>query len=201
VLLVSHDRELLANSAQRIITVEDGTVWVHGGGFASYAQARRERNERLDELRRRWDEEHEKIKQLVRMYRQKASYNDAMASRLHAAETRLRRFEEAGPPEVPPRDQDIRMRLRGGRTGKRAVICENLELTGLMHPFDLEVWYGERVAVLGSNGSGKSFFLRLLGGDEVPHSGVARLGARVVPGHFAQTHTRPDLAGRPPKKS
>ena len=51
------------------------------------------------------------------------------------------------------------MRLRGGRTGKRAVICENLELTGLMRPFSVEVWYGERVAVLGSNGSGKSFFL------------------------------------------
>jgi ATPase subunit of ABC transporter with duplicated ATPase domains len=200
VLLVSHDRELLANCAQRIITVEDGNVWVHGGGFASYAQARRDRNDRLDELRRRWDEEHEKLKQLVRMYRQKAAYNSAMASRLQAAETRLRRFEEAGPPELAPRDQDIRMRLRGGRTGKRAVICENLELTGLMQPFDLEVWYGERVAVLGSNGSGKSFFLQLLGGADVPHDGVARLGARVVPGLFAQTHTRPDLAGRWPEE-
>jgi ATPase subunit of ABC transporter with duplicated ATPase domains len=200
VLLVSHDRELLANCAERIVTVEDGSVWVHGGGFASYAQARRERIERLDELRRRWDEEHEKLKQLVRMYRLKASYNDAMASRLQAAETRLRKFEEAGPPEQPPRDQNVRMRLRGGRTGKRAVICENLELTGLMRPFDLEVWYGERVAVLGSNGSGKSFFLRLLGGGDVPHTGLARLGARVVPGLFAQTHARPDLAGRWPEE-
>jgi ATPase subunit of ABC transporter with duplicated ATPase domains len=200
VLLVSHDRELLANCAQRIITVEDGNVWVHGGGFASYAQARRDRNERLDELRRRWDEEHEKLKQLVRMYRQKAAYNSDMASRLQAAVTRLRRFEEAGPPELAPRDQDIRMRLRGGRTGKRAVICENLELTGLMQPFDLEVWYGERVAVLGSNGSGKSFFLRLLGGADVSHEGIARLGARVVPGLFAQTHARPELAGRCPEE-
>ncbi len=200
VLMVSHDRELLANSAQRIITVEDGTVWVHGGGFAGYAEVRRTRNDRLDELRRRWDEEHEKLKQLVRMYRQKASYNAAMASRLQAAETRLRRFEEAGPPELSPRDQDIRMRLRGGRTGKRAVICERLELTGLMQPFDLEVWYGERVAVLGSNGSGKSFFLRLLAGEDVPYDGVARLGARVVPGLFAQTHARPDLAGRCPEE-
>ena len=67
VLLVSHDRELLANTAQRIVTVEDGNVWVHGGGFASYPQARQDRIERLDELRRRWDEEHEKLKQLVRM--------------------------------------------------------------------------------------------------------------------------------------
>ena len=54
------------------------------------------------------------------------------------------------------------MRLKGGRTGKRAVVCTDLELSGLMKPFDLEVWYGERVAVLGSNGSGKSHFLRLL---------------------------------------
>jgi len=198
VLLVSHDRELLAASAERIITVEDRHIWVHGGGFASYAEARRERNERLDELRRRWDEEHEKLRQLMLMYKQKASYNDGMASRYQAAVTRLRKFEEAGPPELAPKEQNVKMRLRGGRTGKRAVICEQLELTGLMRPFDLEVWYGERVAVLGSNGSGKSHFLRLFAGDQVVHSGVARLGARVVPGMFAQTHARPDLAGRTP---
>jgi ATPase subunit of ABC transporter with duplicated ATPase domains len=198
VLLVSHDRELLAACANRIITVEDSGAWTHGGGFAGYAQARRDRIERLDELRRRWDEEHEKLKELVRTLRQKASYNDGMASRYQAAMTRLRKFEEAGPPEESPREQNVRMRLRGGRTGKRAVICENLELTGLMNPFDLEVWYGERVAVLGSNGSGKSHFLRLLGGENVAHTGVCRLGARVVAGIFAQTHARPDLAGRTP---
>ena len=198
VLLVSHDRELLANTAQRIVTVEDGNVWVHGGGFASYAQARRDRIDRLDELRRRWDEQHEKLRELVRTLRQKASYNDGMASRYQAAVTRLRKFEEAGPPELAPREQNVRMRLRGGRTGKRAVMCEQLELTGLMHSFDLEVWYSDRVAVLGSNGSGKSFFLQLLGGADIPHRGVARLGARVIPGLFAQTHTRPDLAARHP---
>src|SRR5262245_51256636 len=176
ILLVSHDRELLAACAERIITVEDRHVWVHGGVFAGYAQARRERNERLDELRRRWDEEHEKLRQLMLMYKQKASYNDGMASRYQAAVTRLRKFEEEGPPELSPKEQNVRMRLRGGRTGKRAVICEGLELTGLMRPFDLEVWYGERVAVLGSNGSGKSHFLRLLAGDEsVAHRGVGRL--------------------------
>ena len=201
VLLVSHDRELLANCAERIITVEDGNVWVHGGGFASYAQARRDRNDRLDELRRRWDEEHEKLKQLVRMYRQKATYNDAMASRLQAAGDPAAPVRGGRAAGAGAREQNVRMRLRGGRTGKRAVICEDLELTGLMQPFDLEVWYGERVAVLGSNGSGKSHFLRLLaGGAGVAHEGVARLGARVVPGLFAQTHTRPDLAGRWPEE-
>ena len=94
VLMVSHDRELLSACAQRIVTVEDRHAWVHGGGFGSYAQARADRISRLEELRRRWDEEHEKLKELVRNLRQKASYNDGMASRYQAAVTRLRRFEE-----------------------------------------------------------------------------------------------------------
>jgi ATPase subunit of ABC transporter with duplicated ATPase domains len=217
VLLVSHDRELLARAAQRIVTLEPGpagaTAWTHGGGFATYHQARAERNARLEELRRRWDEEHAKLKALVQMYKTKAAYNDGLASRYQAALTRLKRFEDAGPPLETPGEQNVTMRLRGGRTGKRAVVCEGLELTGLMRPFDLEVWFGERVAVLGSNGSGKSHFLRLLaaGGsdpdaehqpvDELPvppvrHAGRARLGARVRPGWFAQTHEHPELAGR-----
>jgi ATPase subunit of ABC transporter with duplicated ATPase domains len=53
------------------------------------------------------------------------------------------------------------------------------------------------VAVLGSNGSGKSHFLRLLNGDEsVGHTGAWKLGARVVPGLFAQTHRHPEWVGR-----
>ena len=59
------------------------------------------------------------------------------------------------------------------------------------------MWFGERVAVLGPNGAGKSHFLRLLAGDTtVEHDGVIRLGARVVPGHFNQTHDHPELHGR-----
>ncbi|MCL2734070.1 MAG: ATP-binding cassette domain-containing protein [Actinomycetia bacterium] len=201
VLFVSHDRELLARSAERIVSVEPSPagsdVWVHGGGFATYHQARAERFERFEELRRRWDEKHAQLKKLVLDMQQYAARSDEMASRYQAAKTRLRKFEEAGPPPEPPRKQDIRMRLQGGRTGVRAVTCQKLELTGLMKPFDLEVFYGERVAVLGSNGSGKSHFLRLLAGDaSVAHSGAYKLGARVVPGHFAQTHAHPELEGR-----
>jgi ATPase subunit of ABC transporter with duplicated ATPase domains len=198
VLLVSHDRELLNACARRIVTVEDRHVWVHGGGFSTYAEARAHRIDRLEELRRRWDEEHEKLIELVRMYRVKASHNPDMASRLQAAVTRLQKFEDAGPPELPPRDQHIRVRLKGGRTGKRAVVCEQLAVAGTTRPFGTEIWFGDRIAVLGANGSGKSSFLRLLAGEPLAHEGTARLGARVVPGMFAQTHARPDLAGRTP---
>src|SRR5256885_2602623 len=211
VLYVSHDRELLAQTADRVVAVEGGSAWVHPGGFASWHEARVGRHERLEETRRRWDEEHEKLRQLMLMYKQKAAYNSGMASGSRAAVTRLRKFEEGGPPPLPPKEQDIRMRLAGGRTGKRAIILEGLELDGLTYPFDLEVWYGDRVAVLGANGTGKSHFLRLLahGGTDPepslpPLSVVApvavarssRLGSRVRPGHFSQTHDRPDLVDR-----
>ena len=217
VLFVSHDRELIERVASRIATLEPGaagsTLWVHPGRFSTYHQARIDRNARLEELRLRWDEERAKLKALVLMYRQKATFNDSMASRLQAAETRLARFEREGPPEAVPLVQNLRMRLDGGRTAKRAIIAEQVELSGLMQPFDLEIWFGERVAVLGSNGSGKSHFLRLLAaggsrpdlehepvGDVIPppvaHTGMARLGSRVRPGWFAQTHEHPQLTGR-----
>lgn len=217
ILLISHDRELLRACALTIVTVELGaagnTVWVHGGGFATYADARDDRMSRLEELRRRWDEQHQKLKDLVQMLKVKAAYNDGLASRYQAAQTRLRMFEEAGPPQAVPVRQRMRMRLEGGRTAKRAIVCEGLELNGLTQPFDLEVWFGERVGVLGRNGAGKSHLLRLLaaGGSDpdvehrpasdvpippVRHAGIARLGSRVRPGWFAQTHVRPDLEDR-----
>jgi ATPase subunit of ABC transporter with duplicated ATPase domains len=217
VLFVSHDRELLANAADRIVTLEPGingaSSWTHGGGFGSYVQAREDRNARFEELRRRWDEEHIKLKELVNMYKNKAAFRSDMANRYQAAQTRLAKFLEAGPPEALPIEQHVKMRLKGGRTAKRAVVAQKLELTGLMKPFSAEIWFGDRVAVLGSNGSGKSHFLRLLaaGGSDpdkehepvsevkiapVPHQGSVKLGARIRPGFFAQTHVRPDLLGR-----
>lgn len=217
VLFVSHDRELINHAASQVATLEPtragSTLWVHPGSFATYHQARADRNAKLAELRRRWDEQRSALSDLVLMYRQKAAYNSDMASRLQAAETRLRRFDEAGPPEAVPLRQNVRMRLSGGRTAKRAVIAENLELSGLTKPFDAELWYGDRVAVLGGNGTGKSHFLRLLAcggsdpepdqlpvGDMIPeavrHDGRLRLGARVRPGWFAQTHHHAGLMER-----
>jgi ATPase subunit of ABC transporter with duplicated ATPase domains len=78
------------------------------------------------------------------------------------------------------------------------VMVDQLELTGLMQPFDTEIWYGDRVGVLGANGAGKSHFLRLLAGQDVRHTGECRLGARVVPGFFAQTHAHPEWQDRTP---
>jgi ATPase subunit of ABC transporter with duplicated ATPase domains len=133
-----------------------------------------------------------------------------MASRLQAARSRLERFRADGPPAPAPLPEKVKMNLRGGRTAKRAITCERLELTGLMKPFSTEIWFGDRVAVLGSNGSGKSHFLRLLRQvdenrvaddaaaplEPVAFTGTVRLGSRVRTGYFNQTHEHPEFAGR-----
>ena len=197
ILFISHDRELLARSAHRIVTIEGTGAWTHGGSFAGYAEARDARLEKLEGDHQRWQEERKRLKEMVRVMKERAKVSDDNASRARAAETRLKRFDAAGPPPERPRDQKVAMRLDGGRTGKRAIVIEDLELTDLTFPFSTEIWFGERVGVLGDNGTGKSHLLRLLAGDpSVAHDGRCELGARVVPGHFSQTHDHPELLGR-----
>ena len=204
VLFISHDRELLAATASKIVTVEAWGAWTHGGSFAGYADAKEREHDKRDRDRALYDDERQRLEDYVKLMRERAKISEAFAPKLKAAETKLRHFVERHdrPPEV--RDQQIDVRLRGARTGKRAVVCESLEIEGLTDPFDLELWYGERVAVLGGNGVGKSHFLRLLDqvtnseatGDRVDHVGVCRLGSGVVAGLFHQTHEHPEWQGR-----
>jgi ATPase subunit of ABC transporter with duplicated ATPase domains len=214
VLFISHDRELLAATAGKIVTVEAWGAWTHGGSFATYNEAKEREHDKRDRDRALYDDERQRLEDYVKLMRERAKISEAFAPKLKAAETKLRHFVEKHdrPPEV--RDQQIDVRLRGSRTGKRAVICEALEIEGLTDPFDLELWYGERVAVLGGNGVGKSHFLRLLdqvtgpehtgvtndardrSDDRVAYDGVCRLGAGVAPGLFHQTHEHPEWHGR-----
>ncbi len=196
VLFVSHDRELLAATSSKIVTVEAEGTWTHGAGFATYAEARAALHERLEHDRAVYDDERKRLEELVAEMSRRAKISDTFAPKLKAAESRLRLFTEKNERPTQARAQKIDVRLRGARTGKRAVIIEGLELLGLTDPFDLELWYGERVAVLGGNGVGKSHFLRLLAGYPTDYDGKWRLGAGVVPGLFHQTHDHPEWIGR-----
>ncbi|MGK2929430.1 MAG: ABC-F family ATP-binding cassette domain-containing protein [Acidimicrobiales bacterium] len=197
ILFVSHDRELLARAAHRIVTIEGDGAWIHGGSFDGYAEARDARLRKLADDHQQWMDERKRLVDYKRIMKERAKVSDANASRARAAETRLRHFDDAGPPPERPNDQKITMRIDGGRTGKRAIVIEQLELTDLTHPWSTEIWFGERVGILGGNGTGKSHLLRLLAGDPtVAHEGRCDLGARVVPGHFSQTHYHPELVGR-----
>ena len=206
VLFVSHDRELLQNTATRIVALEQGvngnTAWVHGGKFDTWHEARRARNARFAELLLRWEQEHQRLKDLVRTLQVQAASSPDMANKYHAMQTRLRKFEEAGAPEAPPLEQDVKVGLRGGRTGLRALTFEQVAIKNgsgefLTQPFDFEVFFGDRIAILGKNGTGKSHFFRMISGDtSLEYTGNFKIGARVEIGYFAQTHSHPEFEGK-----
>ena len=197
ILYVSHDRAVLARTATRVLTMEAHGVWKHAGGYATYGEAREARLEQLEEEHRRYAEKHQHLVDNLRELKRRAALNDKFASLARSAEKKLTWFEERETPRERPKEQNVKIGIAGGRTGKMALRISNLSIPGMIDPFDAEISFGERVGVLGPNGTGKSHFLRLLIGEDVRHEGEFTLGARVQPGLFRQLHDRPDLVGVP----
>lgn len=197
ILFVSHDRELISNSATSILTLETNSSWFHSGDWKTYEDARKSRNRALAHDVDRWKAEERRLFQLVKEMKRRAAINDDNAPRARAAETRWKRFVDAGPPLAPPVESSPKLRLEGASSGKIVLQCEGLELVGLTDPFDFEAFQGDRIGILGPNGTGKSHLLRLLASDQtVLSAGRWRLGARVVAGLFHQADDAPRLVGR-----
>ena len=197
ILFISHDRELLAAAADAVITIEGHGAWTHPGGWTTYDDARTARNESLGDALARWKAEERRLFQLFKEMKQRASYAESSARKAEVMEARWQRWVDAGPPPPPPTTKTVNMRLEGADSGKVALRLTGLEISGLTDRFDLEVRYGDRVAILGPNGTGKSHLLRLLAGDAtVDHEGTFTLGARVEVGLFHQTDEVAGFAGR-----
>ncbi len=196
VLLISHDREVLAGAAGSIVTLEGDGAWVHGGSYRTYAYAREERQRRLGDALKRWRAEERRLYRLMKTFKERAKYSSDWAKKADAAETRWRRFKDAGPPPAPVVDHSITVRMRGSDSARRVLDLRSLAIEGLVAPFSEEVHFGERVAVIGPNGSGKSELMRVLAGEREPDSGELVVGPRVSAGYFTQLQTRSDLAHR-----
>jgi ATPase subunit of ABC transporter with duplicated ATPase domains len=196
VLMISHDRELLAGAVGSIVTLEGNGAWVHGGSYATYPAAREERQRRLGDAVKRWREEERRLFRLMKTFKERARYSSDWAKKANAAETRWRRFSDAGPPPAPVVDTSIAVRLRGGDSARRVLDLRSLGIADLVLPFSEEVHFGERVGMIGPNGSGKSELMRILAGLREPDVGELVVGPRVSPGLFTQLQTRADLTGQ-----
>ena len=196
VLMISHDRDLLAAGVNRIVTLEAHGAWVHGGSYATYTEAREHRQRLLGDALKRWQEEERRLFRFYKTMKERAKYSPDLASRADAAETRWQRFVDAGPPPAPVTDQVVKMRLRGGDSARRVLDVRGLSFPGLVEAFSDEIHFGERVALIGPNGSGKSHVLRALAKLDTDHGGDVVLGPRVSPGFFTQFNMREDFAGQ-----
>ena len=195
VLVISHDRELLSSACNTIVTLEAGGAWVHGDSYATYPEARAHRQQLLGDRLEQWNREQRRLRELVRVFKERARYESGWAKRADAMETRWRRFVDEGPPPAPVTDQQIRPRLRGGDSARRVVDLREVGLDGLVRPFSDEIHFGERVGLIGPNGSGKTHLIRLLAGELEADGGEIVLGPRVSPGLFTQLNIRPDFSG------
>jgi ATPase subunit of ABC transporter with duplicated ATPase domains len=196
ILVISHDRDLLAGGVNVILTLEGNGAWLHHGSYATYPEAREARQQKLGDAVVRWHEEEKRLRELVRIFKERARYSPDLAKRANAFETRWNRFKETGPPPPPVTQQQIKVRLRGADSARRVLDLRALGVPGLVRPFTDEVHFGERIGIVGPNGGGKTHLMRLLSGDEAPQEGELVTGPRVSAGLFTQLNARTDFAGR-----
>jgi ATPase subunit of ABC transporter with duplicated ATPase domains len=196
VVMISHDRAVLASALGAIITLEGNGAWVHGDSYATYAQAREDRQRRLGDAVKRWHEEERRLFRLMKTFKERARYAPDWAKRADAMETRWNRFRAPGPPPSPVADQAIAVRIRGSDSARIVLDVRSLQVAGLVSAFSDEIHFGERVGVIGPNGSGKTALMRVLAGGRAPDGGELRVGPRVSTGFFTQLQSRADFAGR-----
>ena len=196
ILMVSHDRTLLERVATKVIVIEGSGAWVHGGSYATFPEARARRQELLGDALKRWHDEERRLFHHMKIMKQRAAQNFKNATKANAAETRWEKFVAAGPPPPPVPDQQIKVRLRGADSARRVVQMLDVSVGDLFLPFSDEVHFGERLGLIGPNGTGKTHLLAALAGTIPADHGTINFGPRTSVGMFTQVNDRPEFRGR-----
>ena len=196
ILMVSHDRTLLERCSTKIIAVEGSGAWVHGGSYLTFPEARQKRQELLGDDLKRWNDEERRLFHHMKIMKQRAAQNFKNATKANGAETRWEKFVKAGPPPPPVADQQIYVRFQGADSARRVVKFEDVAVSDLFLPFSDEVHFGERIGLIGPNGTGKTHLLNALHGKESNMVGTITFGPRTSVGMFNQINDRPEFHGR-----
>ena len=196
ILMVSHDRTLLERVATKIIAVEGSGAWVHGGSYTTWPEARQKRQELLGDDLKRWNDEERRLFHHMKIMKQRAAQNFKNATKANGAETRWEKFVKAGPPPPPAPDQQIYVRFTGADSARRVIKFEQVAVDELFQPFSDEIHFGERVGLIGPNGTGKTHLLNALNGKADGLIGNITFGPRTSVGMFNQVNDRPEFQGR-----
>ena len=196
VLAVSHDRYFLDRIAQRILELEDHKITAYTGNYSSYQLQRQQLIQSWEKAYYLQQKEISRQEKLIRESRETEKAKREAASR-------QKRLDLVKRIEKPPTEQDG-IRLRFGvaqRSGKRVLEVEHLtkafDNRQILNDISFGLYAGDKIALLGPNGSGKTTMLRILMGEIAADSGRFRWGHGVTIGYYSQEQPDLNLSGTP----
>src|SRR5829696_799120 len=188
ILVVSHDRYFLDAVAGSILELEGGKLVRYPGNYTRYVAEKRARNEQLARRAKANAERREQLERFIEKNRAKAS----KAKQAKSKQRLLYRMEKIQDPKNAKRNVQVDLGGETARAGRVVLEMENVSYghddaqAPLLSDLDLVVERGERVALLGPNGTGKSTIMRLATGELQPQDGALRLGHNVAPAYQDQ---------------
>lgn len=189
VLSISHDRWFIDRVAQRCIEIVDGKGEFYSGGYSFYLE---ERQRRFEEKMRKYEKDQAKIEQLTRAAEQMHLWafmgNDKLHKRAFSMEKRIEKLSHT---EKPTEQKKLSVKFRQREfEGDEVLVMEGLSKSfgekKLFSGLDLTVTGGERIALIGDNGTGKSTLVKLIMGDETPDAGYVYRGPAVRTAYLPQ---------------
>ena len=189
VVTISHDRYFLDRTVTRIIEIQDGKAEFYSGNYSFYAI---EKERRYQERMKQYLKEQAKIQQLEKAAEQMHLWafmgNDALHKRAFSMEKRIERMRTT---QKPTKARKLEARFQSQEfKGDEVLQIKGLAKSfGEKHLFSdvyLRCEGGERIALLGENGTGKTTLLNILTGSEKPDSGSVRLGPSVKAAYLPQ---------------
>ncbi len=193
VILVSHDRFFLDAVVTRIADLTLRTLTDYHTNYSGYLAEHHERIEALRKAKREQDEEVARVKMFIDRFR----YQATKASQV---QSRIKMLEKVVPIEVPPERKKINFNFPACAKSGRMVLelkhaVKAYSGNTIFKNLDLHIERGDRIALVGPNGVGKSTLMRMLSGEEGPDAGERTIGHNVVMQYFAQDEaTRMDPA-------
>ena len=185
-LVVSHDRYFLDHVCTHISELLLGTLEQYEGNYSSYMT---QRAERFEIRMRAWEQQQKMIAREEAIIARYKSFNREKS--ISAAESREKRLEKVERLERPEDEHQVRFRFQAKRrTGDDVLFIKDYSKSfgdrTLFQNVNLHLRSGDRVALLGPNGIGKSTLLKCLVGEETPDAGAVRWGANVDMGYYDQ---------------
>ena len=193
VLVVSHDRYFLDAIAGTIVELEDGKLVRYPGNYTRYVREKAARDEQLARKAKANAERREQLERFIEKNRAKAK----KASQAKSKQKLLDRMEKIEDPNRSSKNIRLDLGDETRRAGRVVLELENVRYAyedgeSLLEGLDLIVERGERVALMGPNGTGKSTIMRLATGEVEPRDGNVRLGHNVAPAYQDQQLARLD---------